>query len=204
MFVAFQALSVRKHQETVELTMNLEESQLEAIKQIKQTCQGMPLSCGKKDWPVSFMFSVRRCRLFRNDGCFHEGLTPWIISTNADASEASVGHAVHLVVVRVLIGSIYPSPHVLFFLAIMVFHQCDIDGSHKRAELHGHRRLLSLKAMHENKRNPGVRSLSRMIGDQHVHRRAHMPVKDFDDHRITVEADRPDVRVAQRGEMKSH
>ncbi|KAH0834022.1 hypothetical protein J3R83DRAFT_11258 [Lanmaoa asiatica] len=35
------ALSVRKHQETVELTQNLEESQLEGLKQIKETCQGM-------------------------------------------------------------------------------------------------------------------------------------------------------------------
>ncbi|KAG6370717.1 hypothetical protein JVT61DRAFT_4638 [Boletus reticuloceps] len=32
------ALSVRKHQETVELTSNLEESQLDSIQQIKQTC----------------------------------------------------------------------------------------------------------------------------------------------------------------------
>ncbi|KAF8553624.1 hypothetical protein OG21DRAFT_1485279 [Imleria badia] len=33
------ALSVRKHQETMEAASNLEESQLEGIRQIKQTCQ---------------------------------------------------------------------------------------------------------------------------------------------------------------------
>jgi hypothetical protein len=36
--------------------MNLEESQLEAIRQIKQTCQGMPLACGKKG--LAYIFCV--------------------------------------------------------------------------------------------------------------------------------------------------
>ncbi|KAF8130377.1 hypothetical protein EV363DRAFT_249034 [Boletus edulis] len=74
---AFQALSVRKHQETVELTSNLEESQLDSIQQIKQTCWGMPLCCfGKTDRPHLEFIGRFRCDGY--DGGVHEGLTLWI------------------------------------------------------------------------------------------------------------------------------
>lgn len=80
-----QALSVRKHQETVEHTLDLEEGQHEGIEQIKQTCRGMQPSCGKTDWPLCFVLLVRRFRFCRYDGRVHEGLTFEPLRSDADA-----------------------------------------------------------------------------------------------------------------------
>ena len=64
-----QALSVRKHQETIQHAQDREDGQLEGMKQIKQSCQGMPLSCEVED-----RLKLSRCRFCGYGGRFHEGL----------------------------------------------------------------------------------------------------------------------------------